>query len=123
MKAAIGAAFGVAGAPRTLGTRIDVGEGKHSQRRDEKDYSSHESLLNIDSNNSALPYHWTCPIHVMQVTLLAAVAANRHRNRKPKERDFCYNSQHRGQSAAFPADDGHRPREGGSLAAWECWGS
>ena len=55
MKAAIGAALGVACAPSTIGTRIDVGEGKHSQRRDEKNESSHESLLNTDSNNSASP--------------------------------------------------------------------
>ena len=55
MKAAIGAAFGVACAPSTIGTRIDVGEWKHSQRRDEKNDSSHESLLNTDGNNSASP--------------------------------------------------------------------
>src|SRR5688572_3623814 len=69
MKAAIGAALGVACAPSTIGTRIDVGEGKHSQRRDEKNDSSHESLLNTDSKQLRFPYHRTCPKYVMRVTL------------------------------------------------------
>jgi hypothetical protein len=55
MKAAVGAAFGVACAPRAVGARIDVGEGKQGQRSNEEKSSSHESLLKGNSEDYANP--------------------------------------------------------------------